>query len=134
MAVNELERDYLAMLHECDVIEMIIAGQKMEDSDESEKKKSVGGIIMSLEKQILDDKYAKKDLTRNELTCVQGNNHPLLFSSELSTKNLFLLDETMFIYKKTKKSIHALITNIFLINFKFFLFPAITFFLEVIYL
>lgn len=64
MAVNELERDYLAMLHECDVIEMIIAGQKMEDSDESEKKKSVGGIIMSLERQILDDKYAKKDLTR----------------------------------------------------------------------
>ena len=38
---------------------------------------------------------AKKDLTRNELTCVQGNNHPLLFSSELSTKNLFLLDESI---------------------------------------
>ena len=36
-----------------------------------------------------------KDLIRNELTCVQGNNHPLLFSSELSTKNLFLLDETI---------------------------------------
>ena len=64
MAVNELERDYLAMLHSCDIIEMVIAGQKMNESTDAEKKANVGGIIMSLENQILDDKYKDKDLTR----------------------------------------------------------------------
>ncbi len=64
MAVNELERDYLAMLHQCDIIEMIIAGQKMSDESDADKKRNVGGIIMTLEQEILDDKYAKKDLTR----------------------------------------------------------------------
>ncbi len=38
MAVNELERDYLAMLHQCDIIEMIIAGQKMSDESDADKK------------------------------------------------------------------------------------------------
>lgn len=38
---------------------------------------------------------AKKDLKNNELTCVQGNDHPLLFSSTLTTRNLFLLDESI---------------------------------------
>ena len=75
MAVNELERDYLRMLHECDIIEMIIAGQKMEDSDESEKKKSVGGIIMMLEKEILDDKYDGKDLTRINSVIASGRTY-----------------------------------------------------------
>ncbi len=64
MAVNELERDYLGMLHQCDIIEMIIAGQKMSESTDTEKKSSVGGIIMSLEQEILDDKYKDKDLSR----------------------------------------------------------------------
>ena len=31
MAVNELERDYLAMLHQCDMIDNVIAGLKMEN-------------------------------------------------------------------------------------------------------
>lgn len=64
MAVNELERDYLQMLHKCDTIEMIIAGQKMGDSTDAEKKSNVGGIIMTLELEILDDKYKDKDLSR----------------------------------------------------------------------
>ena len=38
---------------------------------------------------------AKKDLENNELMCVQGNNHPLLFSSELTTKNLHLFSESI---------------------------------------
>lgn len=38
---------------------------------------------------------AKKNLSTNELVCVQGNDHPLLFSDELSTKNLFLLEESL---------------------------------------
>ena len=38
---------------------------------------------------------AKKNLKTNELLCVQGNDHPLLFSTELSTKNLFKLDDSL---------------------------------------
>ena len=38
---------------------------------------------------------AKKDLENNKLMCVQGNNHPLLFSSELTTKNLYLFSESI---------------------------------------
>ena len=38
---------------------------------------------------------AKKDLSTNVLTCVQGNDHPLLFSNELSTKNIFLLEKSL---------------------------------------
>tara|TARA_B100001564_G_scaffold55663_1_gene42441 strand:+ start:3427 stop:4494 length:1068 start_codon:yes stop_codon:yes gene_type:complete len=38
---------------------------------------------------------AKKDLKTNELTCVQGNDHPLLFSKELTTRNQFLLVDSL---------------------------------------
>ena len=75
MAVNELERDYLAMLHHCDVIEMIIAGQKMGDSTDEEKKSSVGGIIMTLETELLDDKYSGKDLTRINSVIATGRTY-----------------------------------------------------------
>ena len=53
MAVNELERDYLAMLHQCDMIENVIAGLKMENETDEQKKKQVGNIIMHLEMEIL---------------------------------------------------------------------------------
>ena len=61
MAVNELERDYLRMLHTCDMIESIQNGLKMDQ----EKKKQVGNMVMTLENELLDDKYttAGKDLT-----------------------------------------------------------------------
>lgn len=75
MAVNELERDYLDMLHQCDIIEMIIAGQKMENSEDTEKKKSVGQIVMVLEREILDDKYDGKDLTRINSTIATGRTY-----------------------------------------------------------
>ena len=64
MAVNELERDYLALLHQCDMIENIIAGLKMESDTDEQKKKQVGNIVMYLEMEILDDKYKDKDLKR----------------------------------------------------------------------
>ena len=64
MAVNELERDYLTMLHQCDMIENIIANLKMSESTDQEKKLNVGNIVMTLESEILDDKYSKKDLSR----------------------------------------------------------------------
>ena len=38
---------------------------------------------------------AKKNLETNELTCVQGNDHPLLFSEELTTSNQFLLVDSI---------------------------------------
>ena len=75
MAVNELERDYLAMLHQCDIIEMIIAGQKMAESTDVEKKSSVGGIVMSLEGEILDDRYTGKDLTRINSVIATGRTY-----------------------------------------------------------
>jgi len=64
MAVNELERDYLGLLHECDMIENVIAGLKMEAETVEQKKKQVGNIVMYLETELLDDKYKDKDLTR----------------------------------------------------------------------
>ena len=38
---------------------------------------------------------ASKDLGSNKLICVQGNENPLLFSSELETKNTFLIEESL---------------------------------------
>ena len=66
MAVNELERDYLRLIHDCDAIDNIINGMKMRHEEEPEKKRSVHGIVMQLESEILDSKYtdAGKDMTR----------------------------------------------------------------------
>ena len=66
MAVNELDREYLNLLHQCDQIENIIGGIKMGGETDEEKKKTVGNIIMYLEIEILDSKYteANKDLGR----------------------------------------------------------------------
>lgn len=75
MAVNELERDYLQMLHSCDIIENIIGNMKMTESTDEEKKANVGNIIMSLETEILDDKYANKDLTRINAVITSGRTY-----------------------------------------------------------
>ena len=75
MAVNELERDYLAMLHQCDIIENIMGNMKMTESTDEEKKGSVGNIIMSLESEILDDKYDGKDLTRIKAVIATGRTY-----------------------------------------------------------
>ena len=66
MAVNELDRDFLRILHECDMIENIIAGIKMTEAEDTEKKQLVGNIVMKLETDMLDDKWttAGKDCTR----------------------------------------------------------------------
>ena len=75
MAVNELERDYLAMLHQCDMIENVIAGLKMEDDTDEQKKKQVGNIVMHLELEILDDKYSGKDLSRINSVITTGRTY-----------------------------------------------------------
>jgi len=45
MAVNELDRDYLKLLHMCDGIENVIGGMKMSDETDAEKKKQVGNMV-----------------------------------------------------------------------------------------
>lgn len=75
MAVNELERDFLMLLHHCDMIESVIAGQKMTDSTDAEKKQQVGNIIMNLELEILDDRYSGKDLTRINSVIATGRTY-----------------------------------------------------------
>jgi hypothetical protein len=74
MAVNELNRDYLKLLHMCDGVENVIAGMKMPDETVAEKKKQVGNMVMHLESEMLDDKYtaASKDLTRINSTITSG--------------------------------------------------------------
>jgi len=77
MAVNELDRDYLRMLHTCDAIENITSGIKMTQETDSEKKKQVGSMVMHLEAEILDDKYttAGKDMTRINAVIASGRTY-----------------------------------------------------------
>lgn len=75
MAVNELERDYLALLHQCDMVENVIAGLKMASETDNQKKKQVGNIVMSLELEVLDDKYKDKDLKRVNDTIKTGRTY-----------------------------------------------------------
>ena len=77
MAVNELDRDYLKLLHMCDNIENIMGGMKMDQETDSEKKKAVGGMVMHLEMEVLDSKYtdASKDLTRVNSVIATGRTY-----------------------------------------------------------
>ena len=77
MAVNELDRDYLSLLHMCDMIENVIGGMKMETESDSDKKKHVGGMVMHLEMEVLDSKYtdAGKDMTRINDTITSGRTY-----------------------------------------------------------
>ena len=77
MAVNELDRDYLKLLHMCDGIENIIGGMKMSEETDSEKKKQVGNMVMHLEMEVLDSKYtdASKDMTRINSTITTGRTY-----------------------------------------------------------
>ena len=58
MAVNELDRDYLRLIHMIDMMENVQNGMKMENETDSEKKKQVGNIVMHLEEEMLDSRYA----------------------------------------------------------------------------
>lgn len=77
MAVNELDRDYLKLLHMCDQIENIQRGMKMEHEDDAQKKKQVGNMVMHLEMEVLDDKWeaAGKDMTRINDSIVSGRTY-----------------------------------------------------------
>ena len=77
MAVNELDRDYLKLLHMCDQIENIQNGMKMEHESDAEKKKQVGNMVMHLEAEVLDTKYTDggKDMTRINSTITAGRTY-----------------------------------------------------------
>lgn len=77
MAVDELERDYLRLLHQCDVIENVIAGIKMADVPDVDKKLTVSNIIMHIEQEILDSKYtdAGKDMARINSVVATGRTY-----------------------------------------------------------
>ena len=77
MAVNELDRDYLKLLHMCDNIENIQAGMKMEQESDGEKKKQVGNMVMHLEAEVLDTKWTDggKDMTRINGTITSGRTY-----------------------------------------------------------
>lgn len=77
MAVNELDRDYLQLLHMCDVIENIQSGMKMTHESDTEKKMQVGNMVMHLEMEVLDDKWeaAGKDMTRINETITSGRTY-----------------------------------------------------------
>lgn len=77
MAVNELDRDYLKLLHMCDNIENIQNGMKMEHESDGEKKKQVGNMVMHLEAEVLDTKWADggKDMTRINDTIASGRTY-----------------------------------------------------------
>ena len=77
MAVNELDRDYLKLLHMCDQVENIQNGMKMEHESDAEKKKQVGNMVMHLEMEVLDSKYtdASKDMTRINNTITSGRTY-----------------------------------------------------------
>ena len=77
MAVNEIDRDHLQLLHGCDFIENVIAGLKMEQEQATEKKKNVGNVVMMLESELLDDKWATaaKDMTRVAAVVATGRTY-----------------------------------------------------------
>lgn len=77
MAVDELDRDYMKLLHMCDGIENIIGGMKMDQETDAEKKKQVGNIVMHLEMESLDSKYtdAGKDMTRINSVIAAGRTY-----------------------------------------------------------
>ena len=47
----------------------------MKDAPDEERKSNIGGIIMSLEMEILDDKYSGKDLSRINSVIAKGRTY-----------------------------------------------------------
>ena len=77
MAVNEIDRDYLTLLHTCDNIENIIGGLKMIHETDAEKKIQVGNQVMMLENEVLDSKWtdAGKDMSRINSVIATGRTY-----------------------------------------------------------
>ena len=64
MAVNQLDRNHLTLVHMCDNIDNIIAGNIDTGENENERKANVGRMVQHLEFELLDtEKWASKDMT-----------------------------------------------------------------------
>lgn len=57
MAVNELDRDYLQLLHQVDAIDNIINGFRLNDETDEEKKRAAIAMVQMIESELLDSKY-----------------------------------------------------------------------------
>ncbi len=72
MAVNETARNHLRLLHVCDQIDNVIGGLIGEDEIEADKKRNVGNMVMMLEAELLDDRWATYDMSRLSATVSAG--------------------------------------------------------------
>jgi len=73
MAVNQLDRDHLTLVHMCDNIDNIIAGIIDTGENENERKANVGRIVQHLEGELLDtEKWASKDMTAIQAAVTAG--------------------------------------------------------------
>mgnify|MGYP006084774585 FL=1 len=73
MAVNQLDRDHLTLVHMCDNIDNIIAGIIDTGENENERKANVGRMVQHLEHELLDtEKWASKDMTVIQAAATAG--------------------------------------------------------------
>ena len=73
MAVNQLDRDHLTLVHMCDNIDNIIAGIIDTGENENERKANVGRMVQHLEHELLDtEKWASKDMTVIQAAAAAG--------------------------------------------------------------
>ena len=73
MAVNQLDRDHLTLVHMCDNIDNIIAGIIDTGENENERKENVGRMVQHLEGELLDtEKWASKDMTVIQAAATAG--------------------------------------------------------------
>lgn len=74
MAVNELDRDYLRLIHLADQIDNVVADLLDRGETEGERKANVGNVVQMLEQELLDSKYADagKDLTSINASIAAG--------------------------------------------------------------
>lgn len=73
MAVNQLDRDHLTLVHMCDNIDDIIASNIDTGETVSERKANVGRMVQHLEGELLDtEKWASKDMTVIQTAATAG--------------------------------------------------------------
>ena len=73
MAVNQLDRNHLTLVHMCDNIDNIIAGIIDTGENENERKANVGRMVQHLEHELLDtEKWASKDMTVIQAAATAG--------------------------------------------------------------
>ena len=77
MAVNELDKEHLRLLHMADEIDNMIRGLRYTDTPENEKKAETGKMVQYLEIESLDSKFADagKDMSVVEAAITAGRTY-----------------------------------------------------------